>query len=310
MWPMWTKQFIGLDISTAIIKAVRIERNKRVWRLLENHLLPLPEGVIKPSFKNDNILDVGRFAETVQLLVRNLEVKTATVGLSLPSEIVKTLIQGYEKLPDSRAEVEKFIGWSMERSFHFPVQSAKIGYQSIGQDPAGLNQLLVTVAMRSVVAQYETLLQRLGLDTRVVRPAGINLFNFFCPRLPRSGTHAFLGLFENYFNFLVFQDTQLTFFHGVKRGFADLQFFQDVDMTLQHYVETNPGKKIRRLSVGSQVGYHKELREVLGNLIDVQVDILQEAQLIASDFRVDEPLEQLKLSALASAIGAAQSMAH
>jgi Tfp pilus assembly PilM family ATPase len=310
MWPMWTKQFIGLDISTAIIKAVRIERNKRVWRLLENHLLPLPEGVIKPSFKNDNILDVGRFAETVQLLVRNLEVKTATVGLSLPSEIVKTLIQGYEKLPDSRAEVEKFIGWSMERSFHFPVQSAKIGYQSIGQDPAGVNQLLVTVAMRSVVAQYETLLQRLGLDTRVVRPAGINLFNFFCPRLPRSGTHAFLGLFENYFNFLVFQDTQLTFFHGVKRGFADLQFFQDVDMTLQHYVETNPGKKIRRLSVGSQVGYHKELREVLGNLIDVQVDILQEAQLIASDFRVDEPLEQLKLSALASAIGAAQSMAH
>jgi hypothetical protein len=81
-------------------------------------------------------------------------------------------------------------------------------------------------------------------------------------------------------------------------------------MTLQHYVETNPGEKIRQLSVGSQVGYHKELREVLGNLIDVQVDILQESQLIASDFRVDEPLEQLKLSSLAAAIGAAQSLSH
>lgn len=310
MWPVGTKQFIGLDIAATTIKAVRIARVKRTWRLLENHVLPLPEGVLKPSFKNDNIVDTGRFTETLRLLVSHLEVKTATVGLSLPSEIVKTLIQGYQKLPDSRAEVEKFIGWSMERSFHFPVQSAQIGYQAIGQDADGVNQLLVTVAMRNVVAQYEALLQRLGLDPRVVRPAGINLFNFFCPRLPRSGTHAFLGLFENYFNFLVFQDAQLTFFHGVKRGFADLQFFQDVDMTLQHYVETNPGEKIRQLSVGSQVGYHKELREVLGNLIDVQVDILQESQLIASDFRVDEPLEQLKLSSLAAAIGAAQSLSH
>lgn len=310
MWPKWTRHFIGLDISTAAIKAVRIERRQRAWRLLDSHLLPLPEGVLKPSFKSENITDLGRFAETVQLLVHNLDVKSATVGLSLPSEIVKTLIQGYQKLPDSRAEVEKFIGWSMERAFHFPVQSAQIGYQNIGPDAAGATQLLVTVAMRNVVAQYETALKRQGLDTRVVRPAGISLFNFFAPRLPRSGTHAFLGLFENYFNFMVFQDTQLTFFHGVKRGFADLQFFQDVDMTLQHYIESNPGKKIRRLSVGSQVGYHKELREVLGNLIDVQVDILQEAQLIASDFRVQEPLEQLKLSAFASAMGAAQSLAR
>jgi hypothetical protein len=169
MWPVGTKQFIGLDIAATTIKAVRIARVKRTWRLLENHVLPLPEGVLKPSFKNDNIVDTGRFTETLQLLVSHLEVKTATVGLSLPSEIVKTLIQGYQKLPDSRAEVEKFIGWSMERSFHFPVQSAQIGYQAIGQDADGVNQLLVTVAMRNVVAQYEALLQRLGLDPRAAR---------------------------------------------------------------------------------------------------------------------------------------------
>ncbi len=305
----FTKRFTGMEIASNALRMALSERSGKQWRLVKSASMPLPEGTIKPAFKSLNIVEPNLFLEAVQRLMGEFEGAGRTVALSLPSEIVRILIREYPKLPESKAETEKLISWSLEKSFHFPIENTKIAYQAIGGDVSGAQQLLVTIAMRDVIRQYEDLLAKLTVDVRVVRPAGINLFNFFSPGLPRKGTHAFLGLFDNYFSFLVFENEQLTFFHGVKRGFSDLQFFQDVDLTMQHYLESNPGKRIERLSVGSQVGYHVELKEVLGNLIDIKLDILDEGELIESDFDLSHPLERLKLSSFASAIGAAQSLA-
>jgi hypothetical protein len=305
----FTKRFTGMEITPNALRMALLERSGKQWRLAKSASIPLPEGTIKPAFKSLNVVEPNFFLEAVQRLMGEFEDAGRTIALSLPSEIVRILIREYPKLPESKAETEKLISWSLEKSFHFPIENTKIAYQAVSGDFSGAKQLLVTIAMRDVIRQYEDLLAKLTVDVRVVRPAGINLFNFFSPGLPRKGTHAFLGLFDNYFSFLVFENEQLTFFHGVKRGFSDLQFFQDVDLTMQHYLESNPGKRIERLSVGSQVGYHVELKEVLGNLIDIKLDILGEGELIESDFDLSQPLERLKLSSFASAIGAAQSMA-
>jgi hypothetical protein len=287
----------------------QVEKSGRAMRLIKSASIPLPEGTIKPSFKSLNVVAPELLLEAVQRLLAEFDGTTRAIGLSLPSEIVRILLRGYPKLPDTRVEIEKLISWSLEKSFHFPIENTKVSYQTTGSDASGATHLLVTLAMRDVIRQYEDLLAQLNIDTRVVRPAGINLYNFFAPSLPPQGNHAFLGLFDNYFCFLVFENARLTFFHGVKRGFSDLQFFQDVDLTMQHYLESNPGKRIERLCVGSQVGYHSELNEVLGNLIDIKLNILNEGELIDSDFDMTQPLERLKLSSFASAVGAAQSLA-
>ena len=305
----FTKQHTGMEITPNAIRVALVEKAGRSWRLVKSATIPLPEGTIKPSFKSLNVVEPKLFLEAAQRLLGEFEGLTRTIGLSLPSEIVRILLRGYPKLPESRADIEKMISWSLEKSFHFPIENTKVSYQVTGSDVSGITHLLVTLAMRDVIRQYEDLLTKLNVDTRVVRPAGINLYNFFSLGLPQKGTHAFLGLFDNYFSFLVFENARLTFFHGVKRGFSDLQFFQDVDLTMQHYLESSPGKRIERLCVGSQVGYHAELKEVLSNLIDIKLEILDEGGLIASDFDLTKPLERLKLSSFASAIGAALSLA-
>jgi len=304
----FTKRFAGMEVAPTAIRVALVEKSGRTMRLIKSASIPLPEGTIKPSFKSLNVVEPEIFSEALQRLLSEFDGPTRTIGLSLPSEVVRILLRGFPKLPDTRAEVENLISWSLEKSFHFPIENTKISYQVTGSDASGATQLLVTLAMRDVIRQYEDLLAKLHIDVRVVRPAGINLYNFFAPGLPSEESHAFLGLFDNYFSFLVFENARLTFFHGVKRGFSDLQFFQDVDLTMQHYLESNPGKRIERLCVGSQVGYHAELKEVLSNLIDIRLDILDEGGLIDADFDMTQPLERLKLSSFASAIGAAQSL--
>ena len=291
------------------LKLVVIERYKRNWRLVHWDTAPLPDGVIKPAFKSPNVARPEDFSRAVQQLIDGYQGRITTAGLSLPSEIIRVLIRGYPKLPDSYAETVKFINWSLEKSFHFPIANTRVSYQPTGRDANGNENLLVTIGMTNVIQQFEMLLADLSIDTRVVRPASINLYNFLFPLTPQEGNYAFLGLFDNYFNFLVFEDNRLMFFHGVKRGFSDLQFFQDVDLTIQHYLDTNPGKRIGLLCIGSQVGYHDELLEVLGNLIDIKVSVLKEHTLIDAPFDHHQPLERLKLSSFASSIGAAQSLA-
>jgi hypothetical protein len=305
----FTRQFTGMEIASNAIRVALVEKSGRAMQLVKSASIPLPEGTVKPSFKSLNIIESELFADAIRRLLAEFDSAPRTIGLSLPSEIVRILLREYPKLPDTRMEIEKLISWSLEKSFHFPIENTKVSYQVTDNDASGATHLLVTLAMRDVIRQYEDLLARLNLDTRIVRPAGINLYNFFASGLPPQGNHAFMGLFDNYFSFLVFENEKLTFFHGVKRGFSDLQFFQDVDLTMQHYLESNPGKRIERLCVGSQVGYHGELKEVLSNLIDIKLDILEEDELIDSDFDMTQPMERLKLSSFASAIGAAQSLA-
>ena len=300
----------GFEISPKTLKMVVVERGKANWHLVHWGSAPLPEDTLKPAFKSPNVVDTEVFNQTIRALLAGCPHKVATAGLSLPSEIVRILMRGYPKLPNSRGETEKLITWSLEKSFHFPIENTCVSYQPAGRDASGNEMLLVTIGMKNVIQQFEALMSNCAVDTRVVRPASVNLYNFFAPLIPRDGTYAFLGLFDSYFNFMVFEDTHLMFFHGVKRGFSDLQFFQDVDMTIQHYLDTNPGKRIQRLCIGSQVGYHDELLEVLGNLIDIQVTVLKEHQLIDSPFDPTNPLERLKLSSYASAIGAAQGLAR
>ncbi len=298
----------GFEISPKALKMTVIERTKTNWRLVHWGTVPLPDDALKPAFKSPNVVQPEAFSRAVQKLIEGCERKIAMAGVSLPSEIIRVLIRSYPKLPNSRGETEKLINWSLEKSFHFPIENTCVSYQPTGRDAAGNENLLVTIGMKNVIQQFEALLSGHAVDARVVRPASINHYNFFAPLVPREGTYAFLGLFDNYFSFLVFEDIHLMFFHGVKRGFSDLQFFQDVDMTIQHYLDTNPGKRIERLCIGSQVGYHDELLEVLGNLIDIKVTVLKEHQLIDSPFNHQHPLERLKLSSYASAIGAAQSL--
>jgi len=196
----FTKRFSGMEIGPTAIRMVVVEKSGKAWRLVRGASIPLPEGTIKPSFKSPNVVEPKFFLEAVQRLLTEFEGNVRTVGLSLPSEIVRILIRGYPKLPESRAEIEKLISWSLEKSFHFPIENTKVSYQVTGNDVSGTTYLLVTIAMTDVIRQYEDLLAQLNVDTRVVRPAGVNLFNFFAPNLPRQGTHAFLGLFDNYFS--------------------------------------------------------------------------------------------------------------
>jgi len=338
------KILTGLDIDRDSIKVARIEKESNGWKLVQCASASFPEETVKLSFKAINIIDADRFLDTVKRAMKladgevsqiektftdffevrkkfipqkfydiinrtiNLLSPIPGVGLSLPNETIKIAIQEYGDLPGSRIEIDKMIAWKTAKSLHFSMEDTKISHCMIGEGLTGEKRLLVTIGMKNVINKFEQNLTRLKINAKVIRPAGINQLNFFINHLPSKGVIAYIGLFEYFFTFFVFEDAHLAFYHGVKKGFSDLQFFQDVDLVMSYYQRENPGKMIEKLCIGSHVGFHKELKEVFGNLSEIDVQIIDENRLINTDHNLVKFKKGENISHYISAIGAAQSL--
>ncbi|MFH2066786.1 MAG: hypothetical protein ABIK15_16425 [Pseudomonadota bacterium] len=300
----------GIEISETGITAARVQKEKTGWRLLNGSYVLFPGEVLNLSYKEKNIVSEDLFRETLQKALATTSGRISCLGVSIPNEVVKISIQKFEELPKSKSEVEKMISWEMEKTLHFPRESTKISYHIIDDRKEKDRHLLIAAGILDVIKDYEKSFINLKLMPKMIRPAGINQFNFFRPMLPAEGIIAFLGLYERFFTFFVFENSRLTFYHGIKKGFSDLHFFQDIDMTMQHYFNINPDREIEKLYIGSQVAFHQELKDVFKNLSHMDVSIIDEGQLIKTDMNLDDPRERIRLSSLSSAIGAAQSLSE
>lgn len=302
------KILTGLDISGDSVKIARIEKGKNSFRLISCHSLPLPQDTIKFSFKTKNIINPDLLREIINKALGQIDGVVSVVGLSIPNEITKILIQEYKNLPESKQEIKKIIAWKTEESLHISARNTKISYDLIKSDKGGVKPVLITVGNKDVIKDFELCLKKLKIFPKVIRPAGINQLNFFITRLPLKGTIAYLGLFEYFFTFFVFEDAKLTFYHGIRRGFSNLHFFQDIDMVMLQYLKGNPGMKIEKLYVGTQVGFHEELQEVFTNLSNINVQIFNEKKMIETGDNFNKLAGCEDLSSYISAIGAAQSL--
>lgn len=339
------KILTGLYIDRESIKIAQIIREKATWRLLQCQSIPLPDMTLKLSYKAKNIISSQQFTETVNSIFKTADNRVCYcektpeiynkleklidsgyisylykkiikmtgsdifhIGLSVPNEIVKLQIQDFSALPKSQHDTKKMVAWKTEKSLLLSAKKTIISHDIIGENFQGNKRLLVSVGMKDVILDLEKNLMKLKIFSKIIRPACINQLNFYIQALPAKGTIAFIGLFEYFFAFFIFENAQLAFYQGVKKGFSDLHFFQDVDIIMSHYQRENTNKKIDQLYIASHVGYHKELKEVFQNISSIDVVVMDENNFIKTDKNFFAQNSKDHLSHYVAAIGAAQSL--
>ena len=307
--PKFKRTYTGLYISKESVSAASIEKDKKGFTVTHLCEAPMPEETIRLSYRTKNIINKEIFRETVMGVVSSIDKKISHIGLSLPNEIIKLSIQKYAELPGTNFEINKMIAWRLEKSIHISAKEASISHSLIGTNKNGEKSLLAIVGIQDVIRQFEMNLLELGIHPKCILPSGLNQLNFFINRLPTIGTIAFLGLFEYFFTFFVFEDSKLTFYHGIKKGFSNLNFFQDVDMIMLHFLSANPDEKIEQLFIGTQVGFHRELEDVFNSISNIDIHIMHEDKIIDTCSKAGKLDSKHGLSYYVPAIGAALSIA-
>lgn len=307
---MFRKTYTGIEINESLVNIAQIKRERDTWRLLRYNSVPFPQKTLKVSYKGKNIIDSDIFTETIKTSLESINGRISYVGLSVPNKIVKISILKFEDLPKDDEDIQRMIAWQIQKTLRSPENNEKISYYKLDKDQDGKQKLFVTIGNQDVLKQYELLLRKIKIKAKTIRPAGINQFNFFINELPHTGTVTYVGVYSNYFFFFVFEDDCLQFCRGVKKGYSDKDFFAEVDRTFQHYMNLNPDKEIEKIYIGSNVASYRELRKDFVNLTGSSVSVIDESQMILTDFDFDKPEEREKLSSFVSAIGAAQSLSQ
>ena len=190
-----------LKFGTDSIAWAETERNWRGQRRHKCVMSPLPDGMIKPSPTEENVPDPSALANCIRALTGPDLVHQAVgrarlsdlpqrIAVLLPDTAVRTTVLHLEQLPIRREEREALIRWRLGQEQLFPLSGAKVLSQvfhdrSGGKGPG--HTILTVAAQESVLKQYESLCESVGLIPQEVGVTSLRIFDLW--RRASSGSH-------------------------------------------------------------------------------------------------------------------------
>ncbi len=158
------KEVIGIDIGSSSIKLVQLRETKAGYQIVNLGIGPLP-----PEAIVDNaIMDSSAVVETIQNLIRGLEIKTKNVATSISGHSV--IIRKIQLPIMTEEEMESSIQWEAEQYIPFEISEVNLDFQIIGpdeKDPAQMNVILVA-AKKDFVNDYVAVFKEAGLNPVVM----------------------------------------------------------------------------------------------------------------------------------------------
>lgn len=306
MFSLFGKVKTGLEISADEIKAISLFK-KGGKKILNNIIsINIPPGAIKPSFKQENILDEKAVQDCLEKVRADINSNRASVAL--PDSSVKVLIQKFRDLPVEDHEIDKMVNWNVSSILKIPAEEFRISWEYMGIGADNQQILLVVLGIDRVLDQYEKIFKRAGIRPLRLIPAGLSQFNFYSHLLPESGTIAFLRLFDDVLSLFVFVDHIPVLYKTVKKGLLgddEASAINDVDFLMQYYKSEHPDFPVDNFYISSPIKSSDKLKRILSDIQDSGVEILEEEKLIDLNKLSEKPVNKESLPFYSAVIGAA-----
>jgi hypothetical protein len=158
------RPLVAFEVKATAVGGVRLLRTRRGPELAAAALLALPEGAVRLSMTEPNVLDREAFRGTLAQLMERLGAGAGTrVGLVLPDPVARVVHLPKEGRGKARrSEAADLLRFRLKKSVPFDVRSARV---CAAAPPAGLAGAgpLAGAALESVVDGYEEPFRELGL---------------------------------------------------------------------------------------------------------------------------------------------------
>jgi hypothetical protein len=153
----------------------------------------LPNGLIKPSPTEVNVSDLAAVARCVRTLTDSGSTRHGLgktilpdlprrIGVLLPDTTVRVTLLHFEKLPVRQEERDAVIRWRLGQEQLFPLNGAKVSFQVLHDrwEGNGSVHTVLTVAIQeSVLRQYESLCESVGLIPQEVGSTSLRMFDLW-----------------------------------------------------------------------------------------------------------------------------------
>jgi hypothetical protein len=250
--PLWACEFSAKHLIAGGVTSSRKKVASKVATQLPSH-------AISGSLSEKNVLDPVAVRDTLKDLMSRSGFKGHEIGIVIPDDSTRVTFITAESLPSSEEERAVFIRWKLKKTVPFDVDTAQIAFTVIGSRTSGENKgtdLMVTLSPRSVIEEYEHLMDAMGYEAGYVVSSSLAALNRF---EPPKGDVIFLKIAPGCISTMVFQDGRPEFYRKV----AEMPLFDAIYPTLMYYQDKLGGKGLNSVSV---CGYEGDLQLELKDL--------------------------------------------
>jgi len=168
--PRYPATAIGLEKGVASV--VHLERiTGGASKLRRAATFNIADSLLRPSFDEINIPDQRQLASMLSELATSAGLlKQKRWSLSLPEATTRTLVLTIESQSQSAAELQDVLKWKVERGFGAPLEELSISKERLQKDSQGRDRYLVVAVKKSIIAEYETVLEMLGWRAGLILP--------------------------------------------------------------------------------------------------------------------------------------------
>ena len=249
--PWYPATAIGLEKGVASV--VQLERVKgSTCKLRRAATFNIDESLVRPSFDESNIQNKAQLASVLNDLAASAGLlRQKRWSLSLPEATARTLVLTMESQMQSGSELQDVLRWKIERGFSAPLEDLSVSRERLQKDAQGRDRFLVIAIRKSILAEYEAVLESLGWRAGLILPRHLGEAQWLT-RNGAAGDSLLLSGSSNGFTGVIFRDKALLFVRTVECGedeFEDefyrlLLFYRD-----RSTPETGESPGLRRLMV-------------------------------------------------------------
>lgn len=166
---LFASDLIGVEISPHGVTCALTGGRPAAPRVERVAYAPFPAQTLQVSLREHNVLDPDAFVATLKSSCNLLLCRSPRVAVSLPDGTCRIMLLDLEGRFKSRTEALDLIRWKLKKSIPLDSADTLIDYQQLAVRENGDLALLVAIASRTVISQYEELITQAGFS-----PAGIN----------------------------------------------------------------------------------------------------------------------------------------
>ena len=167
---------VAVEICAGRVTAVSLALQSGRRTIAAHATETLPAGLVVPALTTPNVTDRGALSEIVKRVVGAVGARARRVALVIPDGAAKVSLVRFEKLPGRPDDLAQLVRWQVRKAVPFPLDQAQVSWTTGARDDVG-TELVVTIARRDIVAEYEDACTAAGLHPGLVDLATFNLIN-------------------------------------------------------------------------------------------------------------------------------------
>jgi type IV pilus assembly protein PilM len=303
---LFVNDLIGIEISPHGVMCALTggtAASPRVERVA--HAL-FPPHTLQISLREQNVLDPAAFVAGLKSAYNLLLCRSSRVAVSLPDATCRIMLLDLEGRFKSRAEALDLIRWKLKKSIPFDNADTHLDYQQLNVRENGDLALLVAIASRTVISQYEDLITEAGLSPARIDCNTFNICRLFDRRLSLHDDCILISFYGSTLSIFAFAQGIPEFIRikDLSGTMAtDSRVYMEINSSLLVYKERFPDRPVQSVFCVASPDVAHNFQEMVAEVTGVTPVLLETKGAVTPDNSA--PGDQVRLFPSTAAIGAA-----